>query len=77
MIVKRMGDVLLINVSNSYSDKSKREPGKTAKKGIHGYGLKSVEAKVKKYEGKVKWGGKNGRFVVTITFFNMVLSKGD
>lgn len=69
VLVKRLGDIVVINVSNSYDTRYKKESEHTTRKGLHGYGLKSVEAKVKRYGGEMKWGYENNRFAVTITFF--------
>ena len=74
VLVKRMGDMLLIQVSNSCSEKNQNEKGKyrTSKIGMHGYGIKSVKAKVEKYGGEVNMKCSQGVFTATVTFFNVI-----
>ncbi len=77
IVIRLKGDMLIICVSNSFSGKYKEENGKyvTIKEGTHGFGMKSVKAKVEKYGGNVEWGHKNDTFIATITFFDCI--KGD
>lgn len=69
LTVKELGEINFIKIINSCHENSKKASAiiqNRDKKGIHGYGLKSVEAKVKKYGGKLKKETKNGSFTVTI-----------
>ena len=72
-MVKKMETMLLINVSNSCDEtvNGNEEGDNPQKKGVHGYGLKSVESKVKKYSGNINWSVNEGIYTVTITMFNI------
>ena len=73
ILVKKMETMLLINVSNSCDEtvNGNEEGDNPQKKGVHGYGLKSVESKVKKYSGNINWSVNEGIYTVTITMFNI------
>lgn len=65
------GNMLIIKISNSYSgeyDENITEY-KTLKQGFHGYGMKSVKARIDIYGGSISWKHKGENFVVTATLF--------
>lgn len=68
---KRTGDVFIIKISNSYLGKYKSGNNgyTTIKKGFHGYGMKSVKARVEKYGGVAEWGHDGAVFIAVMTFF--------
>lgn len=69
--VKLTETVFMIKISNSYSDKYKgRHAGYTTlKKGFHGYGIKSIKARVDKYGGTAEWGYEGTTFTAVAMFF--------
>ncbi len=71
ILVKVVGETVWINVSNSCEKSSER--WNTKKKGFHGYGLKSVQTSVDKYEGKMKLDYKDNVCTVTISFGDICL----
>lgn len=73
VIIKKVEGMLLIDISNSCSQKrtSLNIKNSLSKDIAHGYGTKSVKTKVLKYGGTVKWGYKGNKYVANITFFNI------
>lgn len=72
LIVKELGDEKIIKIINSCLESNKKSymlMNKKHNNSIHGYGLKSVEAKVKKYGGRLEKEKRGGSFIVTIKFF--------
>ena len=71
LTVRRINQMLVIKVENSFAAKLISENGqlKTTKKegGIHGWGIKSVRAAVEKYEGSVQIVQENNVFKVVAT----------
>lgn len=69
--VKLTDTVFMIKISNSYSGKHKgRHAGYTTlKKGFHGYGIKSIKARVDKYGGTAEWGYEGTTFTAVAMFF--------
>ncbi len=72
ILIRKVGEMLIIVVSNSFSGLFIKEDGKyrSIKKGTHGFGMKAIKSKVEKYGGDVEWGHKNNIFMVTISFFD-------
>ncbi len=72
--IKRIKDICLIDISNScdFNNFEENIKCKQSKNGVHGYGMKSIKSKVKKYGGNVKWGYEKEKFIVNITFFNIM-----
>ena len=70
--IRRKNRILLIHVYNSYAEPPKIRHGKflTGKSdGLHGIGMKSVQAAVRKNDGIVEWEYDEKRFAVHITLF--------
>lgn len=73
VIIKRVEGILLIDISNSCSQKKvfQNKKNRLSKDIPHGYGIKSVKSKVVKYGGNIRWGYEGSKYVVNITFFNV------
>lgn len=71
--VRNQGDMLIVKIENTYGNKLHELQGEyyTDKKGVHGYGMKSVKLKVEKYGGDAKWSHTDEVFTTVITFFNV------
>ncbi|MDE7365473.1 MAG: GHKL domain-containing protein [Ruminococcus sp.] len=69
LIITRMSDFLLINISNSYNNVEQKPDGKflTTKKNHSGLGLKNVQKAVEKYDGIYKAEVVEDKFKVKIT----------
>lgn len=76
LIITKMSDFLLINISNSYDNVEQKPDGKfvTTKKNHSGLGLKNVQKAVEKYDGIYKAEVVEDKFKVKITI-PMVISK--
>lgn len=73
VVIKRTEGILLIDISNSCFQKrsSLKIKKRISKDIIHGYGIKSVESKVKRYGGNIRWRHEENKYVTNITFFNV------
>lgn len=71
IILKQDEDRLLLYIENSIAAKPAMRKGKylTDKKGLHGFGIESVKAKVKKYGGLAEWNCTEESFQSTVMFF--------
>lgn len=74
IIIRQIGDISVLKVSNSYSKEPHTEndvfiSGKEDRT-VHGIGLESVKAIVEKYDGEMDIRYGNKQFTVTISFFN-------
>lgn len=69
LIITKMSDFLLINISNSYNNVEQKPDGKfvTTKKNHSGLGLKNVQKAVEKYDGIYKAEVVEDKFKVKIT----------
>lgn len=69
LIITKMSDFLLINISNSYNNVEQKPNGKfvTTKKNHSGLGLKNVQKAVEKYDGIYKAEVVEDKFKVKIT----------
>ena len=69
LIIAKMSDFLLINISNSYNNVEQKPDGKfvTTKKNHSGLGLKNVQKAVEKYDGIYKAEVVEDKFKVKIT----------
>ncbi len=69
LIIAKMSDFLLINISNSYNNVDQKPDGKfaTTKKNHSGLGLKNVQKAVEKYDGIYKAEVVEDKFKVKIT----------
>lgn len=74
--IKAQQELLFINITNSTAERAFRKNGSfiTSKqdKKTHGYGLKSVERVVNKYEGIISYQVESNKFKVDVTFFDMI-----
>lgn len=74
--IKAQKELLFINIVNSLGvepiRKNNRFVSSKKDKGIHGYGLKSVERIVNKYEGVISYQVESNMFKVNVTFFDMI-----
>ena len=74
--IKSQNELLFICITNGMACEPVYKNGRfiTSKndKHIHGYGLKSVERIVNKYEGTISYQTESNYFEVTITFFDML-----
>lgn len=75
LYLKYQGEMLFIDISNNIDKPPVNKNGKwqTTKKDkkIHGYGLKSVEEIVKKYDGEIAYQIEEKVFNVHLSFFDM------
>lgn len=69
VLVKVLGEMLYINVLNTCGEQEKQQEDE--RKGVHGYGLKSVKGKVERYHGNVVWEKKENWFIVTVNILNV------
>ncbi len=71
IVLKQDGNKLLFYIENSIAEKPAMRKGKylTDKKGLHGFGIESVKAKVKKYGGLAEWNCTEKSFQSTVMFF--------
>ena len=73
--ITRKSAMLYITISNSIKDRPAEQEGKliTNKENhqLHGYGIKSVQKIVRKYEGEFSYQVHENEFVVTITFWKL------
>ena len=71
--VKLLNEITVIKIENSVTGMEGIEQGRyisqKENKIIHGIGMKSVRQAVEKYNGIVKWGHGQDRFIVNITLF--------
>ena len=71
--VKRKNQISIIKIVNSIEEEVFKKDGRylTEKKDkeMHGFGMKSVESIVEKYEGDVNWNHTEDTFTAVITFF--------
>lgn len=69
----RKSEMLYIVISNSIETKPEKKNGKLVSdktdKEVHGYGLKSVQKIIKKYNGEIEYQIKKEEFTVKIAFF--------
>lgn len=71
--IRKVQEMFLIKVTNTC--KAVPEPGgglpvtSKREKGLHGWGMRSMEMVMKKYNGTMQYGSQNGRFSVVFTFF--------
>ena len=74
--IKSQKELLFISITNSMAGEPVYKNGRfiTSKKDkqLHGYGLKSVERIVDKYEGIISYQTEGNMFEVNITFFDIV-----
>ncbi len=72
--IKMQGEMLVIKISNTFSQDHKATGAKGVEekqsRRIHGYGKKSVKAKVEKYGGNVEWEQEGNVHTAMVTFFN-------
>ena len=73
--ITRKSGMLYLTVSNSIKDRPSEQEGKliTNKQNhqLHGYGIKSVQKIVRKYEGDFSYQIRESEFIVTITFWRL------
>lgn len=73
LTIRRINQMIVIKVENSYTGAARQEKGelKTTKTedGLHGWGLKSVQAAVQKYDGIVQTSYEGERFLAVATLF--------
>lgn len=83
LVVRRIHQMLVIRVENSYSAAPIREDGvlKTTKAegGLHGWGLKSAQTAADKYDGMVQTTCADGVFraVATLSYHGMAVTEND
>ena len=71
--IRKVQEMFLIKVTNTC--KAVPEPSgglpvtSKREKGLHGWGMRSMEMVMKKYNGTMQYGSQNGRFSVVFTFF--------
>lgn len=74
VIIEKQGKMAFIEVSNSIGEVPKQKNGRwvtsKADKNIHGYGLKSVQRIVDKYEGDFSCQIRESAFYAAVTFFD-------
>lgn len=73
--ITRKSGMLYLTISNSIKDRPSEQEGKliTNKQNhqLHGYGIKSVQKIVRKYEGDFSYQIRESEFIVTITFWRL------
>lgn len=73
--ITRKSGMLYLTISNSIKDRPAEQEGKliTNKQNhqLHGYGIKSVQKIVRKYEGDFSYQIRESEFIVTITFWRL------
>ena len=73
--ITRKSGMLYLTISNSIKDRPAEQEGKliTNKQNhqLHGYGIKSVQRIVRKYEGDFSYQVCESKFIVTITFWKL------
>ncbi len=73
--ITRKSGMLYLTISNSIKDRPSEQEGKliTNKQNhqLHGYGIKSVQKIVRKYEGDFSYQIRKSEFIVTITFWKL------
>lgn len=71
--IRKIHEMMILKVTNTCKQPPQKKDGRyTSKrdKNVHGWGLKSIEMTVEKYGGILQCDYENGKYTVTVTFFN-------
>ena len=74
LTIRRINQMLVIKVENSYAEIAKRENGQLqttkTEAGLHGWGLKSAQTAAEKYDGTIRttYEGDRFRAVATLSY---------